>query len=235
MLVLGIETSTRPGSAALCQDANCLAEVPLDHQGLRHAQALPPRVASLLGEHSLTTGDLDLIAISQGPGSFTGLRVGIAFAKTLAWAAGCQLVAVDTFNAIVAHAQLPAECHSLWVAADAHRRELFVRPYSRHDDNPWTPDQDHAIVNAADWCRQLQPHETVVVATPGLLDEVLPSHITNHITSLPAAQSIARLGQLDALAGQLADPVTLEPLYLRKSAAEESLLRRSPGQDQTGD
>jgi len=231
MLVLGIETSTRPGSAALCQDVNCLAEVPLDRDGLRHAQALPPRVATLLGEHSLKTDDLDLIAISQGPGSFTGLRVGIAFAKTLAWAAGCQLVAVDTFHAIAAHAQLPAGVHSLWVAADAHRQELFVRSYSRQDGGEWNPDQDHEIVNTADWCRQLQPHETVVAATPGLLDEFL----TSHITSPPAAQSIARLGQLAALAGQLADPVSLEPLYLRKSAAEESLLGRSLGQDQPGD
>jgi len=231
MLVLGIETSTRPGSAAVCRDAVCLAQVPLDHDGLRHAQALPPLVAKLLGDHSLTTDDLDLIAISQGPGSFTGLRVGIAFAKTLAWAAGCQLVAVDTFTAIAAHAPVPADTRSLWVAADAHRKELFVRPCSRRADGRWTPDQDHSIVNTEDWCQLLQPQETVVAATPGLLDEFLP----DHITSQPAAESIARLGQVAAQAGQLADPVTLEPLYLRKSAAEESRPSRSPGQNQPGD
>jgi len=229
MLVLGIETSERPGSAALCRDTDCLARVSLDHDGLRHAQALPPVVAALLADHSLTAGDVDLVAISQGPGSFTGLRVGIAFAKTLAWATGCQLVAVDTFAAIATNA--PAASDSLWITADAHRNELFVRPYHRQSDRRWTPSADHSIVPAAQWCGERRPGDTVVAATPGLLDDLLP----NHITCQPAAESIARLGQLAAQAGHLANPITLEPLYLRKSAAEESLQGPSPGQDQSGD
>lgn len=231
MLVLGIETSRQPGSVALCRDNDCLAEIPLDRDGLRHAQALPLTVASLLADHSLTTNDVDLIAISQGPGSFTGLRVGIAFAKTLAWASGCQLVAVDTFAAIAANA--PVESDSLWIAADAHRNELFVRLYHRQSDRQWTPAGDHSIVVATQWCGDRRPGDTVVAASPELLD----GHLSNPVTCEPVADSVARLGQLAARAGHFSDPVTLEPLYLRRSAAEEKRDSNpdSPGKNQLGD
>ena len=229
MLVLGIETSRQPGSVALCRDNDCLAEIPLDRDGLRHAQALPPVVAALLEDHSLAADDIDLIAISRGPGSFTGLRVGIAFAKTLAWATRCPLVGVDTFAAIATHA--PATANSLWVAADAQRKELFVRPYHRQPDGQWTPDEDHSIVNTADWCRDRAPGETVVAATNGLLDD----YLANHVACESTADSIAQLGRLAAQAGQLDNPVTLEPLYLRRSAAEESRQRTIVAENHPGD
>ena len=150
MLVLGIETSDRPGSAALCRDGDCLAEVPLELDGLRHAQALPPVVATLLADHHVTPGSLDIIAVSRGPGSFTGLRVGIAFAKTLAWAVGCKLVAVDTFEAIATEASIDG--NTLWVASDAHREQLYVRHFNRQTDGRWQPDGDHSIVPCREWC-----------------------------------------------------------------------------------
>ena len=76
-----------------------------------------------------------LVAVSQGPGSFTGLRVGIAFAKTLAWAVECQLVAVDTFEAIAAETAIDGD--ALWVVSDAHRNELYVRHFLRQNDGTW--------------------------------------------------------------------------------------------------
>ena len=221
MLVLGIETSDRPGSAALCCDGECLAEVPLELDGLRHAQALPPVVASLLSDHQVVPGSLDLIAVSHGPGSFTGLRVGIAFAKTLAWAVGCKLVAVDTFEAIASETLIDVD--TLWVASDAHRDELFVRHFSRKVDGRWQPDGDHSIVACHDWCDARTIEEVVVTATPGLLDRG-SEPVRHRIVSdrpRPGAESVARLGYDACLAGAADDPITVEPLYLRRSAAEE--------------
>ena len=215
MLALGIETSGRPGSVALCRGSDCLANFPLEHGDLRHAQALPPLVASLLADNALSADDLDLIAVSRGPGSFTGLRVGFAFAKTLAWAADCHLFAIDTFQAIASAVEVPAT--SVWVAADAQRHELFVRPYAKRSDQQWEATQDHRIVSAARWCSERAPGEIVVTASPGLLDD----HLADTIACEPAAQSIAQLGQLAANTGQVATPVESTPLYLRQSAAEE--------------
>ncbi len=228
MLVLGIETSRQPGSVALRRDSRCLAQATLDHDGLRHAQALPPIVAKLLQDHTLTTADINLIAISHGPGSFTGLRVGIAFAKTLAWSTSCQLVAVDTFAAIAAHATSTA--NSLWVAADAQRRQLFVRPYRRQHPQTWTPDGNHAIVNAVDWCGERTPGDTIITPDTQLLEPHFANNVTA-VTATPNAQTIAQLGQLAAEEGRLDNPVTLEPLYLRQSAAEETRRRKSPSKN----
>jgi tRNA threonylcarbamoyladenosine biosynthesis protein TsaB len=215
MLALGIETSGRPGSVALCRDSDCLASLPLDHGDLRHAQALPPLVASLLADNALSTDDLDLIAVSRGPGSFTGLRVGFAFAKTLAWATGCHLFAIDTFQAIASAVEAKAD--SVWVAADAQRHELFVRPYAKRSDQRWEATQDHRIVPAAQWCFERTPEEIVVTASPGLLDD----HLAETIVCEPAAQSIAQLGQLATHTAQVVTPAELGPLYLRQSAAQE--------------
>lgn len=215
MLALGIETSGRPGSIALCRDSDCLASLPLDHGDLRHAQALPPLVASLLADNALSSNDLDLIAVSRGPGSFTGLRVGFAFAKTLAWATGCRLFAIDTFQAIASAVEVRAT--SVWVAADAQRHELFVRPYAKQSDQQWEATQDHRIVPAARWCSERIPGEIVVTASSGLLDD----HLAGTIACEPAAQTIAQLGQLATHTGQGITPAELTPLYLRQSAAEE--------------
>ncbi len=232
MLVLGIETSRQPGSVALRRDSRCLARATLDHDGLRHAQALPPVVAKLLQDHALTTADIDLVAISHGPGSFTGLRVGIAFAKTLAWSTRCQLVAVDTFAAIAAHA--PSTANSICVATDAQRQQLFVRHYRRQHPETWTPDGNHVIVNTVDWCGERTAADTII--TPDT--QVLAPHFDNAVTAVtatPEAQTIAQLGQLAADQGRLDNPVTLEPLYLRQSAAEESRRQNSTGKNHQGD
>ena len=221
MLALGIETSGRPGSVALCRDSACLAALPLDHGDLRHAQALPPLVASLLADNALATDDLDLIAVSQGPGSFTGLRVGFVFAKTLAWATGCRLVAIDTFEAIASTVDSHAD--SVWIAADAQRGELFVRPYAKRSGQRWEATQEHMIVSTAQWCSERSPGEVVVTASPELLDD----HLAGTIACEPAATSITRLGQLAAQADQGVAPAQLAPLYLRQSAAQENRQART--------
>jgi tRNA threonylcarbamoyladenosine biosynthesis protein TsaB len=182
---------------------------------------LPPLVASLLADNALATDDLDLIAVSQGPGSFTGLRVGFVFAKTLAWATGCRLVAIDTFEAIASTVDSHAD--SVWIAADAQRGELFVRPYAKRSGQRWEATQEHMIVSTAHWCSERSPGEVVVTASPELLDD----HLAGTIACEPAATSITRLGQLAAQADQGVAPAQLAPLYLRQSAAQENRQART--------
>src|SRR5687768_2419931 len=102
MLVLSIETSGTGGSIALVDDRACLAERSLSQAGRRHARTLVFELKQLLAEREVAPGDLGAVAVSIGPGSFTGLRVGVVCAKTLAYAVSTKLVAVDTFLAIAA-------------------------------------------------------------------------------------------------------------------------------------
>ena len=86
MRILALESSATAASAALCEDEKLIAQSFRD-TGLTHSQTLLPMTEELLAHCGLSVSDLDLIAVAAGPGSFTGLRIGVATAKGLAWAA----------------------------------------------------------------------------------------------------------------------------------------------------
>src|SRR5262245_29331387 len=94
-----LETSGRVGQVALARGAMLLRGRRLD-AARRHARGLAPAVAELLQDEGWRPRDLDAVLVSRGPGSYTGLRVGVMSAKALAYATGCRLLAVETFAAI---------------------------------------------------------------------------------------------------------------------------------------
>ncbi len=94
-----LETSGRIGQVGVASDGNLLAFRRLD-EARRHARDLAPAVAELLSQQHWQPCDIHAVIVSQGPGSYTGLRVGIMSAKAFAYATGCALLAVETFSAI---------------------------------------------------------------------------------------------------------------------------------------
>src|ERR1700753_1009836 len=96
--LLILETSHRVGKVALASGDSIVGERTLD-ESRRHARDLAPAIQTLLGAQGWRARDLDGVIVSRGPGSYTGLRVGIMSAKTLAFATGCALLAIDTFEA----------------------------------------------------------------------------------------------------------------------------------------
>ena len=131
LLTLGVETSGLTGAVALRRDGQIIESVTLQHSGRRHAQTLVSEVDALLRRSNLTAKQLQVVAVSIGPGSFTGLRVGVVLAKTLGYALGCEVVAVDTFCAIAANS--PSDVSEVVVLADAQRGELFAGRYTPSD------------------------------------------------------------------------------------------------------
>ena len=119
MKILALESSATVASVALCEDETLLAQAFL-HTGLTHSQTLLPMARDLLKACGLTPAQVDLIAVAAGPGSFTGLRIGVATAKGLAWAAekpcaGCSTLASMAWN-------LAGFSGQVCVAMDARRR-----------------------------------------------------------------------------------------------------------------
>jgi len=112
LLALGIETSTPTASIALMDDENLIAEVLFSGQ-MNLAEQLAPRIKELLAHEGVRLAGLDGIAVSLGPGSFTGLRIGVATAKALAHAVGLPLVGVPTADAVA---------EAIGWASDKHRR-----------------------------------------------------------------------------------------------------------------
>src|SRR5262245_58515613 len=116
ILTLALESSGPAGSIALLEGERVLGEQTLE-LGCRHGQALLPEIRRLLARCNRTARDCRLVAVSIGPGSFTGLRVGVTCAKTMAFATGCQVAAVDTLLAIAANS--PPDTAQVHVVADA--------------------------------------------------------------------------------------------------------------------
>ena len=105
MKILALETSAKAVSAAVSEDGKILASGYQD-TGLTHSRTLMPIVEHILKNTGLTVADMDAIAVAAGPGSFTGIRIGVAAAKGLAFAAGLPAVGVSTLEAMAAEGKL---------------------------------------------------------------------------------------------------------------------------------
>lgn len=228
MLLLGIETSGSVGGVALRENGVLLGERTLSNRGRRHAQALVAETADLFKAVGRTPAECQGVAVSVGPGSFTGLRIGVVFAKTFAYSVGCPVTAVETMQAIAEEA--PDDVTSLAVIADAQRGDLYVGRYLK-SGQAWVREGSIAMHPALEWCRNVNPAETV--AGPAL--ERFEKDLSGRCRVLPGLRvpqvaTICQIGERQWNAGQFADLWALEPYYLRRSSAEEQWdLRHNSG------
>jgi tRNA threonylcarbamoyladenosine biosynthesis protein TsaB len=217
--LLILETSGRRGLIAVALGPQLLAARRLD-EARRNARDLAPTVAELLREQGWKAADLDAVLVSRGPGSYTGLRVGIMSAKTLAYATRCGLIGIDTFTAVAR--QAPPECDRVDVLADAQQDKVYVQPFERQAEG-WRPTNDLAIRPFADWLAGRDAGSWVT--GPGLVKwrAKLPAEIPCVAQEAwePAVESLLAVGLRRYEAGERDDPFALEPLYLRASSAEE--------------
>jgi tRNA threonylcarbamoyladenosine biosynthesis protein TsaB len=223
--LLILETSGRTGQVALALGDE-LRGVRLLDEARRHARDLAPATAALLAEQGWRPRDINAVLVSRGPGSYTGLRIGIMSAKTFAYATGCVLIAVDTFAAIAL--QVPEPAGRVDVLADAQQDKIYVQPFGR-DAGGWRPLADLAIRPFADCLAAREA--SAAVTGPGLRKwaERVPADVPVVDASWwePRPASLLRLGLTRYAAGERDDPWTLEPLYLRPSSAEEQWRARS--------
>lgn len=217
--VLAIETSTAAGSVAALSDGAVLACLRLN-SSQRGAQSLAPALSQLLGHAGWKPREVELVAVSVGPGSFTALRVGVTTAKTFAYAVGADVVAVDTLEAIATQA-LASPGEMVAAAIDAQRGELYAAVYRPLERWKLACVKPAAIVAADKWLAALAPG--IVVAGPAL-DKLTVSdgvRVAPPDTWWPIATTVGQLAVTKSAAGQRDDVWALVPRYLRQSAAEE--------------
>lgn len=133
MKLLGMETSTRVCSVAVSDDAAVLAEITIAGQA-RPTDQLMTAVQQVLAAAGVALADVDGVAVSAGPGSFTGIRVGVTAAKTLAYTLGKPVTAVSSLDALAAN--VPAPRWPLWVLVDARKEKLYAARYEM-SSNAW--------------------------------------------------------------------------------------------------
>jgi tRNA threonylcarbamoyladenosine biosynthesis protein TsaB len=129
-LILHIETATFSGSVALSRGDELL-DVCFLGEGEKHIKTLAPAVSQLLAKNSISAPELKAVAVSEGPGSYTGLRIGVSFAKGLAMATGCELLSVPTLEVLRNAIFTKYDCDLAIPLLDARRMEVYTAVYSK--------------------------------------------------------------------------------------------------------
>lgn len=231
--VLALDTATSRGAVAVATAAGAV-HVARPDPGARHGRNLVPVVGALLRQAGLAVAAIDLFAVGVGPGSYTGLRVGVTVAKVLAYAAGGgrPLIGFDSLEAVAQNA--PAAALRVAVVADAQRGDLYTADFARDaPGGPLVRRRPTSIEPLAAWAERLAPG--TLVLGPGLELERLRSALPAHAEALPPDDPAnwpdpERLPELATRLwqnGQRDDPWFLEPLYLRRSAAEDQWDRKA--------
>lgn len=208
MLLLAFDTATPTVSVALHDGAAVVAEQAREG-AMRHAELLAPGITAVLAEAGVDRRDVTDIAVGVGPGPYTGLRVGVVTARTLAAALGTRLHGVCTLDVLAAQARRAGLDGPLVVATDARRKEIYWARYDPAGHRVTGP----AVDRPAEVAAQLPTGVTVVGRGARLYPDLLP----------------AADGPIDPDAGVLADLVArgavpelaAEPLYLRRPDVRE--------------
>jgi tRNA threonylcarbamoyladenosine biosynthesis protein TsaB len=217
--VLGIETATTVCAAALVRGGRVISESLLD-AGRVHAEKLMGQIASVLGPGG--AGSLGGVAVSIGPGSFTGLRIGVSVAKGIAFAGNIPIVGVPTLEALALHAAETARMESgvrLLAALDARRDEVYCQLFDVTESGP-VPLWDARDMTLGALMEELHGSEArvtgegaaKVLSWPGAAATLTAVRGESLRSS---AGSVGRLGEILLLAGKGDDPSALEPRYIK--------------------
>jgi len=236
MKILSIETTERIGSLAALSDDKTLSTLTLNDEQ-RSAQSLTVGLRDLLTEVGWETSDVDLVAVTQGPGSFTGLRVGLTAAKVFAYCAEAEIMGVNTLDAIAA--RCPADVSRVAVAVDAQRDQVVGRLYKRDEQGAMRPDGEERLVDWDVFLAELP----VDVPLSGPILQRKAKHLADDpaIRLLdpaywgPTAQTVGELAYEQYAAGRRDDVWTILPRYSRQSAAEEKWAERQEEREKSSD
>ena len=227
--ILTIETSTSVCSAALCRGDEVL-DYRVSQGEANHARLLAVYIDELLRSKGMGKGDVDAVAVSSGPGSYTGLRIGVSTAKGLAYGWGVPLVSGPTLEVLSAvclqQAHIPEDA---WLCPmlDARRMEVYTALYDSHlqlrrdvesrvvDNAYWLPDKDvYYFGNGAEKLREVMQRVRVGQGS------------VNYVENIEAdARVMGGLAALRLANGQTEDVAYFEPFYLKEFVAAPSHIK----------
>jgi len=226
MKILAIETSTMLGGIAIADDSRGLiAEVRLNVK-TTHSERLMTVISQVVEQSGLLLAEIDFFAVASGPGSFTGLRIGLSTAKGLAYATGKPVVPVPTLEAFAWN--LAFSRYPVCVMLDARRGEVYTALF-RWEGEKFIREISETSVKAEELLTRLQG--TVLFAGEGAIayrDRIVAALGSRAVFApadkmVPSPANIAMLGLAKAAAGEFTDPFGAGPLYIRKSEAEVRL------------
>lgn len=225
MKILGLDSSGLVASAALVSDGILTAEYTI-HNKKTHSQTLMPMIAEMLSMAGTEPGELNAVAVSEGPGSFTGLRIGASIAKGLAWTLKIPIIPVSSLMGLAANVETPGQI--VCPIMDARRNQVYTAVYETTEILPVQLAEPDVIPIEDALARAEQAGEQIVFLGDGV--PVFRTQILEKIGNrcrfvsptrrYQSAASIALLGQYLYEKKAYVQAEQFAPVYLRKSQAE---------------
>jgi len=218
MLLLAVDTSGRSGSLALARDGahgfELIEQAPLSSRS--YSTEIIPLLSAMLERHGLALSDIEAFAVASGPGSFTGLRIGLAAVKGLAEILGRPIAAVSVLEAIAAQSRTEGR---VIAAVDAGRKELYVGEFEVAGSSARCIAE--RLLTEAQFTEVVELSANAELIIPELaVAESVPLHLKCKQVEWPGAGEIARLGIAKLKAGAQVTAELLEANYIRRSDAE---------------
>lgn len=233
MKILAFDTSNQPMSVAVVEDNKVLAEITVNIKR-NHSIQLMPAIDEMLEQAKLTIDDIDRVAVAEGPGSYTGLRIAVTIAKSLAWTKEIELVGVSSLKLVAANSSY--QKNKLIVPLfDARRRNIYTGVYGYDSKGKLVPVTDDTHISAEQWAEVLMNlipgHEIefIGVDAPDFI-ELFKEKIGDRARLARPEDNLPRASVLGFLA-QKEEPVDVHafaPTYLKLAEAEENWLKEHP-------
>lgn len=234
MKIFAMDTSSVTATVAVLSDEKLLGEYTVSDK-LTHSKTILPMADELLKSLSLTINDIDVFAVCVGPGSFTGLRIGMATVKTFSQVTKKPIVGVSSLDAIAYN----FDCNGDYIISpiiDSRRDEVYNALYRNGEkilfDRPLHIDkllnelEDQKVIFAGDG---VLLHKERIKSYENSKWHIAPTHLI-----LPSASSVAMCAMKKVKNNEFDDPYTLNPVYLRKSQAERELDEKNKNQEVSG-
>ena len=223
MIILGVDSSSAAGSAAVSRDGELLYEA-YANEGLTHSQTLLVRCDEALRESGIDPKDIDVFAVTSGPGSFTGLRIGMGLVKGMAFATGAECAGVSTFLALAE--PLKDRGRDILTVLDARQKRVYCSAY-RPEDSGLRKVMDECVLNLSEL--------SAACAEAGLKDPLVAGDVSQEASSFVKGSEYAgdefrfvHAGRVCEAAfrmaenGLLCSAQELRPFYLQLSQAERN-------------
>lgn len=222
-VILAIENAGMCGSVALVSPGQCIGEYSM-HSKQTHSKRLLATAERLLRDAEVTWDDIDGLAVSLGPGSFTGLRIGLGTAKGLAMATGKPLVGVSTLSGLAC--QFPYQPHMICPIIDARKKEVYTAFYRCTSDGEARQESDIMVLQPAELVKKITIPTLFVGDGTLIYGDFLRDNLGDLVLIAPPETYFARAAAIGKLAVPLwqadnfLDPATAVPIYVRPSEAE---------------
>ena len=222
--ILLIETSTSLCSVALAEDG-AVAAARQSTEPRAHAALTAPFVKEVLDERGLRAADLDAVCVSAGPGSYTGLRVGVSTAKGICFAAGIPLLSVGTLEVLVHQARadrlLPPDCRYVIPMIDARRMEVYTAVFT--PDGQRLTEVEPRVVDSLSFCNERAAGPVLFIGDGAdKCRAALAGPGAHFVQACPQATAMLAPALREFEAGRFRDTAYFEPFYLKDFVATVS-------------